>query len=533
MRYKILDCTLRDGGYYNNWLFSKKLAQDYLYAMSKSGIKYVELGFRSPVKNVYKGQNWYTSEEYLNKLSIPKNLSIGVMVNVFEITSGPGGIKKTTDLLFKNKKFSKLKFVRLASHINEIDNAFKICKILKKKGYKVAVNIMQISEHSDKNIIDVGKKASKTKPDILYFADSLGSMNEKKILDVIKNLRSYWSGDLGIHTHDNLGKALSNSVFSMKNNVTWIDSTVTGMGRGPGNAKTESLILEVNNYQKINFDLLPILKIIDKYFEKMKAFYKWGTNPFYHLAGKYSIHPTYIQEMLSQKIDDSKILKIINQLKNGLGKKYDINLIRSEFQKPIKIINGNWKPKSKFKNKEVLFLASGNNLLNYKIKIEKYIKETKPLVIALKPKIKFNYKLINYYIACNPLRIMSESSTYNNLKKPLIIPQSLMPNSIKKKFNKVKTLNFGAGLKQNNFNFKNNGAIIPKFYTLSYALAVATSGYSKKISLAGFDGYGKNDQRTKVIDEIFDIYKKNKRSLSITFLTPSSYNFSKKLINEI
>ena len=111
---------------------------------------------------------------------------------------------------------------------------------------------------------------------------------------------------------------------------------------------------------------------------------------------------------------------------------------------------------------------------------------------------------------------MSESSTYNNLKKPLIIPQSLMPNSIKNKFNKVKTFNFGAGLKQNNFNFKNNGAIIPKFYTLSYALAVATSGYSKKISLAGFDGYGKNDQRTKVIDEIFDIYKKNK-SLSITF----------------
>ena len=127
----------------------------------------------------------------------------------------------------------------MASHINEVDNAFKICKILK-KGYKVAVNIMQISEHSDKNIIDVGKKASKTKPDILYFADSLGSMNEK-ILDVIKNLRSYWSGDLGIHTHDNLGKALSNSIFSMKNNVTWIDSTVTGMGRGPGNAKQKVL----------------------------------------------------------------------------------------------------------------------------------------------------------------------------------------------------------------------------------------------------------------------------------------------------
>ena len=533
MKYKILDCTLRDGGYYNNWLFSKKLTQDYLNAMSKSGIKYIELGFRSPKKNSYKGPNWYTSEEYLEKLSIPSNLSIGVMVNVFEIVSNSKGIRKTTDLLFKNVKFSKVKFVRLASHLGEVDSAFKISRILKNKGYRVAVNLMQISEQSEKDIIEVGRKASKSNPDMLYFADSLGSMNEKRILDVIKSLRTYWSGDLGIHTHDNLGKALSNSIFSMKNNVTWIDSTVTGMGRGPGNAKTESLLLEVNSMQKSDFDLLPILKIIKIHFDKMKAYYKWGTNPFYYLAGKHSIHPTYIQEMLSQKIENSKILKIINHLKNGLGKKYDINLIRSEFQKPIKIINGNWKPKKIFKNKEILLLASGQNLLKYKKKLENYIKVERPLVIALKPEIKFDTKFINYYIACNPLRIMSDSLIYNNLKKPLIIPRSLMPETIKKKFSKVKTLNFGAGLTQNNFNFKDSGAIIPKFYTLSYALAVATSGCSKKIVLAGFDGYGKNDQRTKVIDEIFDIYKKSKKSLEINFLTPSSYYLAKKYTYEI
>ena len=119
MKYKILDCTLRDGGYYNNWLFSKKLTQDYLIAMSKAGIKYVELGFRSLKKNGNKGQYWYTTEEYLRKISIPKNLIIGVMVNVFEITSSSSGIKKTTDLLFKNKKFSRLKFVRLAINLPE------------------------------------------------------------------------------------------------------------------------------------------------------------------------------------------------------------------------------------------------------------------------------------------------------------------------------------------------------------------------------------------------------------------------------
>ena len=49
----------------------------------------------------------------------------------------------------------------------------------------------------------------------------------------------------------------------------------------------------------------------------MKAYYKWGTNPFYYLAGKHSIHPTYIQEMLSQKNRKFENFKIINQLKNG------------------------------------------------------------------------------------------------------------------------------------------------------------------------------------------------------------------------
>ena len=35
----ILDCTLRDGGYYNNWNFSKDFINDYLKTIYKSGIK--------------------------------------------------------------------------------------------------------------------------------------------------------------------------------------------------------------------------------------------------------------------------------------------------------------------------------------------------------------------------------------------------------------------------------------------------------------------------------------------------------------
>ena len=82
---KILDCTLRDGGYYNNWDFSKDLVNDYLKAISDSGIKNVEIGFRSLKENKLNGPNFFSTDNYINILKIPQNLKIGVMINVSEL----------------------------------------------------------------------------------------------------------------------------------------------------------------------------------------------------------------------------------------------------------------------------------------------------------------------------------------------------------------------------------------------------------------------------------------------------------------
>ena len=42
----VLDCTFRDGGYYNNWHFNITLIKKYLSIMLKLDVKIVELGFR-------------------------------------------------------------------------------------------------------------------------------------------------------------------------------------------------------------------------------------------------------------------------------------------------------------------------------------------------------------------------------------------------------------------------------------------------------------------------------------------------------
>ena len=115
---------------------------------------------------------------------------------------------------------------------------------LKKLGYQIGINLMQISEKKNEEIIKAAEIINMIKPKVLYFADSLGSLNSKETINLIKILRKKWKGDLGIHTHDNMQNALKNSLEALENGVKWIDTTVTGMGRGPGNTKTEIAILE-------------------------------------------------------------------------------------------------------------------------------------------------------------------------------------------------------------------------------------------------------------------------------------------------
>ncbi len=530
-KINILDCTLRDGGYYNNWDFSKDLVNDYLKAVSDSGIRNVEIGFRSLKENKFNGPNFFTTDNYINILKIPKNLNVGVMINVSELITLKPNYEKILGKIFKNKNKSKVKFVRLATHFTEIEEVVKICKILKSKGYFIAVNLMQITEQSKESIINASKKMQQAKPDVLYFADSLGAMGTSDVFTYVKSLRTHWKGELGIHAHNNLGKAISNSVAAIKNGVTWIDSTVTGMGRGPGNSETEYLLIEMAKLSKERFNLLPITKIIKKYFEPLKLRYKWGPNTFYYLAGKHGIHPTYIQEMLSIKMDDIEILEAINHLKDdGGGTKYDVNLVKSEFQKPIKLTKGKWSPKNKINNKNVILVSSGPRFTEYKKEIEKYIIENKPFVIALNTSVKINKKFIDLYVACNPLKLLADADLYKSIKSPLALPASLLSEKLKKKFKKIKILDFGIGLKNNSFKFFNQCSYIPKLYTVAYALSIAASGRAKKILLAGFDGYERTDRRQKMVDEIFSTYSSSQGSRPIIAVTPSSHNIEKKSI---
>ena len=119
-----------------------------------------------------------------------------------------------------------------------------------KKGYLVGINLMQVSELSKNNILYVASKCKKIKPDIVYFADSLGKLRNNNVINIVNLFKESWKGPLGIHAHDNLEMALSNTITALNSGANWLDSTILGMGRGPGNAKTEFLVQELNSHLK-------------------------------------------------------------------------------------------------------------------------------------------------------------------------------------------------------------------------------------------------------------------------------------------
>ena len=322
-----LDCTLRDGGYYNNWDFGNNLINAYLSSMYKSGIKYVEIGFRSFTSDSYKGPCAYSSDIFLSNLSIPKKLQIGVMVNASDLLSYKNKNPLTNiKILFPPKK-NRINFVRIACHFEEFKKVIGISKYLKKRGYLVGFNLMQCSERSETEIIDIGKVATQYPIDILYFADSMGGMNSKQISRIVELLKLNWKKDLGIHTHDNMCRAFTNTDQAIEDGVNWIDGTVTGMGRGPGNIKTEYLLINYSQFFKKK-NLYPILNLIEIFFKPLQLTHNWGPNPFYFLAGKSGIHPTFIQDILKDsRYSISDKLLFIDHLKLSRADKFDKALL--------------------------------------------------------------------------------------------------------------------------------------------------------------------------------------------------------------
>ncbi len=518
MTIKILDCSIRDGGYVNNWRFSKELVRECYRALSKSGVEYIELGFRSssPFFDPDKYGVWRFTQEDVLKETISNiqgaKLSIMVDFNKYALKD------------FIDAKDSCIHMVRMAVHKNNIYTALEKIEEIKKLGYAVSLQCMGYNTYTEAEKKELIETIAQTEIDYIYVADSYGSIFPFQIETLVSPFVEMKNTKVGFHPHNNVQMAFANTLEAIRAGVDIVDTTIYGIGRGAGNLPTEIMLSYLSEQGLTRYNVIPVLNCIERYFLELKKTHPWGYQLPYMISGIFNSHPSYSKELLRRReYSMEDIWKALGAVKaiNPIG--FDKEIIDGMIEQGI-IGRSNEKPFcpaseaaevdacspapavpyfNRHQGREFLVLANGPSLKTYQEKIGRFISEYKPVVLGanfLNSLFKPDYHAFN-----NAKRFISHHDTVSPESRMLIginLSGDMIREYVKRDWEPLVFRN----LLDTEFDLK-DGMVMANCRTISVLLiGVAVAMGAKRVFIAGMDGYINNDNvgRTLFYDEMFD-----------------------------
>lgn len=284
----ILDATLRDGGLVNNHNFDDSFVKSLYEANIASGIDYMEFGYRADPsvfsRSEYGKWKFSTDEDIWNVVGQKQSrLKVSVMADV-------GRCNYKRDIADKSN--SPVDLFRVATYIDQLQEAIQMIEYIYQRGYKVTCNIMAISKCDEKQRRAAVTMLKKLPLEAIYIVDSYGALYPSDIRNItLEYMESLADTEInvGIHAHNNQQLAFANTIESIQSGASWIDATAAGMGRGAGNCFMELLIGYLKN---CNYDIVPILEFVNSKMDSLKKNdMVWGYNSYYMLTGLANVHP--------------------------------------------------------------------------------------------------------------------------------------------------------------------------------------------------------------------------------------------------
>lgn len=403
---RILDCTLRDGGYCNNWNFGEKNICRIIDALLKADIDIVECGFVTEKVKLDSGITKFPSLESAARI-IPNDRGNKLFVCMINYGDYPiesiqpynGGIDG----------------IRVAFHKSDMMEAIDYCKKIAESGYKVFIQPMASLNYTDREFMDLIGLSNEIKPYAFYIVDSFGGMKEHDLLRLYYLVEHELNDEIriGFHSHNNMQLAYSNakSLINMKTQRQLIiDASIYGMGRGAGNLNTELLIEYTNNTEGTNYNLQPLLVVIDQILNKFYQENNWGYSIPNYLSAKHNTHPNYANYLVDKQtllIEDMD--QIFAMMPDDKKAKYDKKYIEDLYYRYME--NGKWYEENlnEFKlglsQKKVVIIAPGKSVESEKDKIIEYVQSKEIVTIA----INFEYPYLETdYIFVSNLRRYKE-----------------------------------------------------------------------------------------------------------------------------
>ncbi len=427
--------------------------------------------------------------------------------------------------VFLPQRASRISLVRIAAHISEVGKCGPLVKTLTQLGYRVCINIMQSNNCSVEELSALIRSISEFESiEVIYFADSLGNMDELDTKRIATVIREHWKGALGFHGHDNLGKGLANTLHGILNGVTWVDATVAGMGRGAGNTHMEYLLGELNSRELKNVNAAPMIELAVLKFGPLKNQYGWGSNIFYHIGALHEVHPTYIQELLVEEDDfaPNDIVLLIELLGKNKGNSYRPQGIAQLMSERFDRDYGVCSYSNIFTDRLVIVVACGPSAKRHWPAIETYIRSNNAIVITLNMIDFVPREIVNIVATCHPGRMISFMGKEQGMT--LMVPVHSIPVKFKDMLAHSTLMDYGMKVAEGTISIKSSGCTLPLPLVAPYAICAALGGHASKIALAGLDGFEGHGRRYREMNGILSLLMNVAGDTPIISLTPTHYD---------
>ncbi len=329
----ILDCTLRDGGYYTNWDFSSDVVANYIEATNKLPVDYLEVGYRNKPTKEYMGKFGYTPVSVLRKLRESSTKKLAVMLN--EKSTAPSDLD---ELLTPVKGMADM--VRIAVDPVNFERAVALAGAVKEMGFEVAFNTMYMSKWGTEyegfldNLSQINGIA-----DLFCMVDSFGGITPKEVREITAQVKANTTCAVGFHGHNNLQLGLINTLTAIECGVDFVDATALGMGRGAGNLNMELLLTYLKN-EGLEVDFNVLGDYVSN-FQPLLDEYQWGTNLPYMISGANRIPQKEVMEWVTNRAYSfNSIVRALDNKRNRVADNAHYPLLDVQHKDKVLIVGG-------------------------------------------------------------------------------------------------------------------------------------------------------------------------------------------------
>lgn len=502
----LLDCTLRDGGYINNWAFGEATIKGVIRKLEATGIEMIEVGFMREQAYNPNQSLFPTIESFRNVIEEKKKdvlyvgmIDMGAPVSLENIIPYDGTSVDGLRVIFKKSKMKE---------------AYEYCKALKEKGYKVFVNFVNTDQYSEQEWIEGIRYFAPIKADGITIVDTFGTIKRKQFQRMVETADACMdkASMLCYHAHNNLQQAFANAEamvdMNLERNIC-IDACVFGMGRGAGNLNLELFAEFLNENCGKQYRIPPMLEIMDEY---LTVFYRekfWGYSLPLYLSARWNAHPNYaiyfaekndlpvkaFDEVLESISEEDKIV-----FKESVAEKY----YQAYLENYVDDKNTIMQIAKNIMNKKVLLVAPGKSVTTHFEEIMKIRKGKDVCVI-----------LINFYDE----RLQPDYVFCSNMRRVAKIPDDMKgamiaTSNVGKTLDAKYVINFASYTATRKEIYANGGLM---------ALKMLNMAGVKEVFVAGMDGY--TEMHT---DDYFD---KNMKLEHFTEATLKNQLISEELKN--